>query len=312
MNNSIIIGVDVGNGYTKTVSSSFVSSVRDYGETKPALPDMCIKYNDHYYVVGGERTKTKTDIKNDNTDLILALAGIGMELSNRKIYGDKIHIILSEGLPIERCIAENKEFDKKYYLKGQKVEFEFENIPRTIVIDDVIVNPQAVSGVAELINKRAIPKRCLVVDIGSWTVDVLSIENYRPQSANVHSFLNGIINCMLSCNEEIRRRTGMEVLESQIQDIMMGDKMALPPKYSNIVVSQIEKYVKAIYDTLIENKYNIETSYIVFMGGGASIVERYGRDLFPMAMFLNDIHANAIGYEQIARIISKKNGYNVA
>jgi StbA protein. len=307
-NNRIIIGVDVGNGYTKTISSEFVSSVKDYGETKPAIEDKCLEYNGRYYVVGGERTKTKTDNKDDNTDLILALAAIGEELKNRNISDNPVSIILSEGLPVERCIAENKAKDIEYYLKGQWVDFEYEGVKRTVYIEDVLVNPQAVSGVMELLSNKKIPPRCLVVDIGSWTMDVLQVENYKPQSTNCHSFLNGVITCMLNCNEEIRRRTGREVLESQIQEVMRGDAMALPPKYSTIVENEVKKYVKSISDTLIENKYNTETLYVVFMGGGATLVERYGKELFPMSRFLTDIHANAIGYEQIARVVAKRKG----
>ena len=82
--------------------------------------------------------------------------------------------------------------------------------------------------------------------------------------------------------------------------------MALPPKYADIVEEETRKYVKSISDTLIENKYNTETLYIVFLGGGASLVERYGSELFPMSKYLTDIHANAIGYEQVARLLKKK------
>ena len=305
-NNKIIIGVDVGNGYTKTIHTEFVSSVRDFGETKPAIEDRCLEYQGRYYAIGGERTKTKTDNKEDNTDLILALAAIGEELKIRGISDNPVSIILSEGLPIERCIAENKMKDIEYYLKGQWVEFEYEGVPRTIYIDDVIVNPQALCGVIDLLDKKRLPSRCLIVDIGSWTMDVLQVENYRAMNANSHSFLNGVITCILRCNEEIRRRTGKEVLESQIQEVMRGDRMALPPKYADIVEEETRKYVKSISDTLIENKYNTETLYIVFLGGGASLVERYGSELFPMSKYLTDIHANAIGYEQVARLLKKK------
>lgn len=303
-----IVGVDVGNGYTKTVNSEFVSSIRDFGETKPAITDKTVKYNGRYYTVGGERTKTKTDNKEDSTDLILALAAIGEELKIRGIRENQVHVILSEGLPVERCIEDNQEFDKKYYLKGEKIEFEYEDTKRTIFMDDVIVNPQAVSGIAELISAKKIPKRCLVVDIGSWTMDVFMVDNWRAQGATTHSFLNGVINCLNACNDEIRRRTGMEVLESQIQEVMRGDKMALPPKYSKIVEEQIEKYVKGIADILNENKYNTETLYVVFMGGGAELVKRFGSELFPMSTYLTNIRANAIGYEQIAKVKARKAG----
>ncbi len=303
-----IVGVDVGNGYTKTVNTEFVSSIRDFGETKPAITDRTIKYNGKYYTVGGERTKTKTDNKEDDTDLILALAAIGEELKIRGIKENPVHVILSEGLPVERCIEDNQEFDKEYYLKGQKIDFEYEGVSRSIYMDDVMVNPQAVSGIAELISAKRIPKRCLVVDIGSWTMDVFMVDNWRAQGATTHSFLSGVINCLNACNDEIRRRTGKEVLESQIQEVMRGESTSLPPKYTTIIEEQIEKYVKGIADLLNENKYNTETLYVVFMGGGAELVERFGKGLFPLSMYLTNIRANAVGYEQIAKVKARKMG----
>ncbi len=301
-----IVGVDVGNGFTKTVNTEFVSSIRDFGETKPAILDRTIRYNNHYYTVGGERTMTKTDNKDDATDLILALSAIGEELKLRGIRENPVHVILSEGLPVERCIEDNQEFDKKYYLKGETVEFEYEGVERTVIMDDVIVNPQAVSGVAELLVGRKVPKRCVVVDIGSWTVDVFMVDEWKAQGATTQSFNEGVINCFNSCNNEIRRRTGMEVLESQIQDVIRGEQMVLSPKYTNIIEEQTKKYIKHLADKLKENKYNPEALHFVFMGGGAGIVERYGKEFFPMATYLTNIRANAIGYEKMAHIKCSK------
>lgn len=304
MNNIEVIGVDVGNGLTKTVSSVFVSSVRDYGETKPALMDKVIMYEGKYYIVGGDRTKTKTDQKEDNTNLILALAGIGEELKVRNI--SDTHIIFSEGLPLERCFAENKKIDEEYYLKGKEVYFEYEDRPHKIFIEDVLVNPQCVSGIVDMLANNTIPDPSIVIDIGSWTVDILPIENGKPQGAKTKSLLDGVINCILRCNEEIRRRFGREVPEFQIQSVMLGDVDALPPKYSKIVIDEIKKYVKNLSDTLIENKYNTDTLTCVFMGGGAAVVKNYGKEFFPLAKYITNIHANAIGYEKIGNMAVRK------
>lgn len=297
-NNIEAIGVDVGNGLTKTVHTEFISSVRDYGETKPALKDRLVCYGGKNYVVGGTRTKTKTDQKKDETSFILALAGIGEELNIRGI--SDAHVVLSEGLPLERCIKENQIKDETYYKKGETISFEYENVPHTIVIDDVLVNPQCVSGIIDLLAEGSLPDPCIVIDVGSWTLDILPIEGGRPQGAKVKSALEGIINCMIRCNDEIRRRTGGEVMETQIQKIMMGDDTALPPEYTNIVISEIKKYIHNIADTLIENKYNINTLTCIFMGGGASVIKNYGMEIFPYSKYITNIRANAIGYEKIA------------
>ena len=300
-----VVGIDVGNGYTKTVNTEFVSAVKDYGETKPAITDNLLLFEGKYYIVGGERTKTKTDKKTDNTALILALAGLGYELNKRNI-GDS-SIILSEGLPLERCTRDMQIKDEEYYRQGETLYFEFEDVPHTVKIEKVLVNPQCVAGIVDLLAEKKLPDPCIVVDVGSWTIDILPIEDGKPQSSRVKSTLDGVINCMLSCNDEIRRRTGEEVSERQIQKIMMGDEFALPPEYSHICTKVTEEYVKGIADTLSENKYNVKTMTCVFMGGGASVVKKYGKKYFPISNCITNIRANAIGCEKIGNQWLKQN-----
>lgn len=307
MNNTIeVIGVDVGNGYTKTVHTEFVSAKRDWGETKPALIDKLVEYNGKFYTVGGERTKTKTDQKNDETCLILALAGIAEELRVRGKSESKV--LLSEGLPLERCIEDNKIEDEQYYLKGNIVEFKYEDEPYRIEIVDVLVNPQCVSGIVDMLANKELPDPCIVIDIGSWTTDILPIEGHKPQGAKSQSLNNGIIECMLKCNEAIRRRTGKEIPESMIQKIMMGNKEALPAKYLSICEAEIAAYVRDIADTLDENKYNTDVLTCVFMGGGSIIIKEYGSDIFPYARYIPNIRANAIGYEKLGKSYLRKKG----
>lgn len=292
-----VVGIDVGNGYTKTVNTEFISAVKDYGETKPAITDNLLMYDGKYYIVGGERTKTKTDKKKDNTALILALAGLGYELNFRGI-GDT-SVILSEGLPLERCIKEKQIEDEEYYKQGETLYFEYEDVPHTVKIEKVLVNPQCVAGVIDLLADGMLPDPCIVVDLGSWTVDILPIEDGKPQGSRIKSALDGVINCMLNCNDEIRRKTGEEVSEKQIQKVMLGDKMALPPEYAHICIKTTKEYVKGIADTLAENKFNVNTISCVFMGGGASIVKKYGEEYFPITKYITNIRANAIGFEKI-------------
>lgn len=293
-----VVGVDVGNGLTKTVGTEFVSSVTDYGETKPALTDRLIRYNNKYYIVGGDRTKTKTDQKQDETAFILALAGIGEELNRRNIGDAKI--VLSEGLPIERCHKENQIADIDYYKKGETIYFEYEDVPHTVVMEDVIVSAQCVAGVVDLFAEGNLPDTCIIIDIGSWTIDILPVENNRPQVSKVKSILEGLITCMVKCNDEIRRRTGKEVPESMIQQVMRGNLNAIAPNYSKIIVDVLKQYVKNIYDILNENKFNTDVLPCIFMGGGANLIKQYGEEYFPFAKYITNIRANAIGYEKIA------------
>ena len=106
---------------------------------------------------------------------------------------------------------------------------------------------------------------------------------------------------MLRCNEEIRRRTGKEVMEEQIQKIMQGKTGVLPPKYEDLIVENIKIYIRELYDVLNENGYNVDTLPCVFLGGGSIVVKNFGgENIFPMSTYYTDIHLNAKGYEKIA------------
>lgn len=309
---SIVVGVDNGYGLTKTVHTEFVTAVRDYGETKPALPDHVVHYKEKYYIVGGDRKKTRNDKTEDIDTYILTLAGIAEELSRKNLPEEdgvtKANIVLAVGLPLDRCAGNNRDSFKEYFKKEKFVRFEYEDKSYEITIEDVYVNAQCVSGIVDQLSAGLIPDPSIIVDIGSWTIDILPIENGKPQAAKVLSLNEGVIKCMNRCNEEIRRRNMSEVAEFQIQQIMLGNSDALPAKYSNIIQDVIRKYVINVKDLLEEHGYNLETITCVFMGGGVAVVKNYGRDLFPMTTYINDIHANAVGYELIVNNQLKKKG----
>lgn len=315
MNKKIeVIGVDVGNGYTKTVNVDFVSSVKRWGDVTPALNDKLVEYEGKSYTVGGDRTKTKTDQKKDEICLILALASIAEEIRARKLP-HKCRILLSEGLPLERCTEQNKEIDKKYYKSGEIIDFKYEGEPYQIEVVDVLVNPQLVAAIIDMLINQAIPKNCILVDIGSWTCEVLPIENYQIMASKAQSFNTGVIECMLKCNEAIRRRTGKEVPEYLIQQVILGETPDLPDKYVNLCVTELKSYVQTLSDMFEENKYNTEFIPVVFCGGGTAIVKNFGKDIFPLAKYILDdrgekpnIRINAIGYEKIGKDYLKKMG----
>lgn len=292
-----VIGVDVGNGYTKTVSTQFVSGVKALGSVKPVMMTNVVEYEGKFYIVGGERLKHTTDNKNTKDFLILCLAGIGEELKARNITDTKI--ILSEGLPPERCNRDTIAADKKYYCCGQTIEFSYEDEPHVIEIVDVLVNPQCVSAVVDKMGD--LPDPCVLVDVGTYTVDVLPIIDGKPQGSMMVSLFNGVRDCMEECKADLRRRIGKEVTENQIQKVMRGFKDTVSPEYSAIIQTVTRNYVENIAATLEEHKINLDTITCVFMGGGASVIKEYGMGLFPLAMYVPNIRANAVGYEKIGK-----------
>ena len=75
---------------------------------------------------------------------------------------------------------EKKDF-VSYLSKKKEVVFTFEKEKYHIFIENVCVYPQCYAAVIDRIDK--FPEKQLVVDIGSWTVDIMPIINHLPDES---------------------------------------------------------------------------------------------------------------------------------
>ena len=53
---------------------------------------------------------------------------------------------------------------------------------------------------------KTLPGRVVVVDTGSWTIDIMPIENGKPNEAECITSQQGLIHCMRIINEECNRQ----------------------------------------------------------------------------------------------------------
>lgn len=289
------IGVDNGFGMTKTVHGVFPTALEDYDTVKPTFMKTCVYYKGHYYNVGdgSKRIKVKEDKTENNDVYILTLAAIGEELEYRNLSGE-VHIVLSVGLPLERCGSGAQKFSE-YFQRENPVVFSYNDIDYTIYIDMVKVSPQGYSAIA--FDLEHVKNSTVLVDIGSWTIDISQIQNNIPVSPI--SLNEGVINCMQAVNNAIRREFGNEIPEDKIQDVMRGIPDSLPEKYEEIAKKEIRKYVENLASALQERKYNLDILDFIFVGGGACLIKNFGMDLFPSGRVITDINANAVGFEKI-------------
>lgn len=271
MNNKIeVIGIDHGWSNIKTSSQVFVTGVKEI-TTEPALFDGVLEYKGRYYKVGGNRQEVKSTKTEDDTFYLLTLAAVAKELRRRGLCEAKV--FLAVGLPLTRFGSEKSDFIK-YLTAERDIEFLFENIKYHVVIENVAVFPQCYAAVADKL--QTFNKKTLIVDIGSWTIDIMPVVDKVPDESKCVTIPKGLITCMRTINEQCVRQLNGELDESFIQDIMRFGRCEIDRKYYDIAKAEIEAFCEKVYNSIRE----------------------YG--------YILDVKANAKGYEKLAMMALRK------
>ena len=183
------------------------------------------------------------------------------------------------------------EYEGKFYKVGtvrQEVNESYH-----IEIDDVAVFPQCYAAVVDKI--PAMAKKTLIVDIGSWTIDIMPVINKSPDESKCVTIPKGLITCMRSINEQCVRQLNGEVDESEIQNIMRYGRSDIDDEYFAIIKAEIEDFVDKVYNSIREFGYNLKTTPIVFVGGGAVVMKNFGSHDAKNISYNLDVKANAKG-----------------
>ena len=290
-----IIGIDHGWSMMKTVSHVFVTGVNEITSTPATFQDTLL-YEGKYYKVGCERLEVKNTKTEDESFYLLTLASIAKELKSRGLTQAKV--FLAVGLPLTRFGAEKSDFIS-YLSKNKEVSFMYENTDYKIEIAGVAVFPQCYAAIADKI--KIYSKKTLIVDIGSWTIDIMPVVNKAPDESKCITVPRGIITCMRSINEQCVRHCNGEIEESDIQQVMRyGDDTSISKEYLEIVKSETCGFANKVFNSIREYGYNLQTTPIVFVGGGATVMKRFGAYKQDNISYIQDIKANAKGYEYLA------------
>lgn len=290
-----IIGIDHGFGYVKTANHIFLSGV-DELKTEPPLLQNVIEFEEKYYVVG-EHRKPYSPQKTESMDYyILTLAAIAKEIIDRGKSREHINIILAVGLPLEYYGSQKKSF-KKYLWAPKEVVFFFEGKKFIILIKNVIVFPQGYAVIADRLNKNFGNKT--LVDIGTGTVDILPILDCKPQLSRCESLPYGVLHCIDTVQREFRQIYNTQLDEYIIQDLMQRKSVTISSEYIELVQNAILRYTEEIFKELAQRGIVMGMTQIIFCGGGATVIHKYGKFDKKTVEFIEDIHANAKGYEYL-------------
>ena len=301
MDNIEVIGVDHGWSQMKTVHTIFSAGIEEI-LSEPAFFDDVLEYEDRYYKVGTKRDAVM-DNKTVNDDYyLLTLASIAKEL---KLRGSReATIVLAVGLPATRYGAEKKPF-VEYLSRKKEVMFTFEQEQYRIRIEKVAVFPQSYAAVVDQI--PGFGKKVIVVDIGSWTIDIFPIIDKKPDDANANTISEGLIPCMRRINKHSVRLFNEKIDEDVIQSYIMTRQADLDDKLVEIMDKELVDFAKNLFNMLREEGYSLQTTQFYFVGGGAVVMSTFGEIDQRNVKYNFDVNANAKGFEKLARIALNRN-----
>ena len=107
----------------------------------------------------------------------------------------------------------------------------------------------------------------------------------------------GVNQCFIRIQNHIMNQTGVKLPDEIISQFLQDGEIDVNDKYQNMVKEVAEQYVKEIFEKLRDYEYNEDLMKLYVMGGGAKMVEMFGKYNPDRTTFNHDIRANAKGYE---------------
>ena len=291
----LLCGLDHGFSTMKTTHAIFDNGVEQLGG-EATLSNNTLIYNGKNYKVGEGRLpmmKTKTE---DESYFLLTLAGVAKELD--VYHRQNADVILEVGLPFSRFGQEKKEFRDYLYRKGE-ICFCYSGNDYRIRIRDVLVFPQCYAAIAD--KMRMYGAESLIVDIGSKTVDVIHVQKYVPVERESTSIPEALIQCMEGIKSNVYQICNKKVSEDIIRQMIVDGDAMIPEDCKSVIRDGLRNFAKGIEAKLSELGFDLEMMPVVYAGGGAMVMKRFGTIRGNHVHYLENIRANARGYEYLAR-----------
>ena len=184
------------------------------------------------------------------------------------------------------------------------VKFTYKDRPHAVYIDDVRCYPQAYAAAATMMDRLMGIPRVLIVDIGGFTADYLMIRSGRADLAVCDSLENGVIVLYNQIRKKANSEFDILLDETDIDGILEGKVGLYAPDIVLLVEQMTRNFVNDLANGLRERMLDLSSGKVVFVGGGAIRLRRQieGSGKIRNALFVEDINANAKGYEFLYRM----------
>ena len=307
----MIISVDHGNKSIKTPHAIFTSGLVMSDGLQGFKTDY-IGWNGKYYSLTERRISYLRDKTEDDRFFILTLFAIAKELEYRDVSEtlDPIDITLLVGLPPAHYEQLHSRFEQYFLRRREAIDFEYNGKYYSIRINKVLSYPQAFAAAVTQYSTLKVHSVAYIIDIGGFTIDVLKLRFGRPDLEVVESFEKGVITLYNSIASKCNSQYARILEECEIDEVIRNQPTVLPGEVQQLIRSMTADFLAEFYNFLRERGIDVSTSKCVFAGGGSlllrGMIERGNKVAFPI--FIEDIHANAIGYEVLYQSEVAANG----
>ena len=302
----MLFAIDHGNSAIKTPDFVFTSGLTDY-PVKPPVETDVLEFGGTFWTLSGERIPYMRDKTKDERFFILSLFAIAKELRQREALQPMVEAELAIGLPPEHYELRNRFAE---YFKRGTVQFKFNDSPISLMIRQVLVYPQAYAAVvpqAQIIQQNP---RTFVVDIGGFTTDVLLLRGVQPDMQFCRSLEMGAIPMANGIIGRVSALHDIKIDDDHIADVIQGRPTILPDDVQETIRATVKSYAAGILDKLRELQVDLRANPAIFLGGGSMLLKPYLEQspLVIQADFIEDCHANAVGYEMLAKSQMNRKG----
>ena len=297
----MLVSIDHGNYAIKTPNDSFVSGLSEH-TARPPMAEEILEYDGKFWTLSGQRLSYMRDKTCDDRYFILSLFAIAKEMERTGCYSPLEQIQLAVGLPPEHYGILKDKFAS--YFKRGMIQFAYKDKPYAVLINRVMVFPQAYAAVVPQSSLVVHTLRIFIIDVGGYTTDVLLLQNGKPDLQFCRSLETGII----TMNNEIIRKVGalhdMLISEEHITAVLRGENsVILPDDVKTAIYEAAKQHANDILNRLRELQVDLRANPAVFIGGGSILLRPFfeASRLVAKADFVESPNANAIGYEMLAR-----------
>ena len=307
----MIISVDHGNKSIKTPHAIFTSGLVMSDGLQGFKTDY-IGWNGKYYSLTERRISYLRDKTEDDRFFILTLFAIAKELEYRDVSEtlDPIDITLLVGLPPAHYEQLHSRFEQYFLRRREAIDFEYNGKYYSVRINKVLSYPQAFAAAVTQYSTLKAHSVAYIIDIGGFTIDVLKLRFGRPDLEVVESFEKGVITLYNSIASKCNSQYARILEECEIDEVIRNQPTVLPGEVQQLIRIMTSDFLAEFYNFLRERGIDVNTSKCVFAGGGSlllrGMIERSNKVAFPI--FIEDIHASAIGYEVLYQSEVAANG----